>query len=214
MSFLTRLLPRRILRSISVVDNEQDPRMKVAVTFSDGTKLFTLVNQNNVAPHRGIAAESAKRYLEMNLTHSTLKGLLNAHRQAATENDIRKCFAIVAEIDMRLDMICEEESLLELAFLYYYLRDESPDKPSDYHTKRKRELCEKDIEAKAFFLSTAWSLSRKLSGRPVEDFLGYLEETRLVASRVQHYLRETRTSSSSSTSTNSSTTPATDDPVT
>lgn len=180
------------------IDNSTNPELALVYTTKEGVEIYAHRNPVNISPLRGVAAETAKRFSDMNLTKDTLKTLLNAHRQAAMSNDISKCFAIINEIELRLDLLGEETSLLDLGFLYCYLKDESPDKPNEYHTNKKRELCEKDPDAKAFFLSMAWGLSQRLAKLPADDLLNYLQQTKEMANRLSHYSQEKKRSNSSS----------------
>lgn len=186
-------------RRKTLVDNSRNPDLALVYTTSEGIEVYAHTNPVNISPLRGVAAETAKRFADMNLTKQTLRELLTAHRQAAMSNDISKCFAIVNEIEMRNELLGEETSLLDLGFLYCYLRDESPDRPNEYHTKLKREMCERDPDAKAFFLSMAWQLSQKLAKLQGHDLLSYLEQTREVIERVSHYSQAKKRSSSSDT---------------
>lgn len=190
---------RRLRPSIQVIDNKLNPSMKHVFTTRDGVEFFTYANPLEIPAIRGIAAETAKRFMNMNLTKETLTDLLRAHRDAAMKNDIQTCFAIVSEMEMRMKLICEEKSMLDFVNIYILMRDEDPQRPSEYHRKRKFEIAERDDQARCFFLQWGWSLAEKFSNKPASDLLAYLEETRPIAARLKSYLPETTPDSSSVT---------------
>jgi hypothetical protein len=177
-------------------NNARDPRMEVAYKSKNGIKFYTFRNPEEFPAMRGLAAERAKRFAAMNLTEQELRGLLDACIEAANRNDLVKAFAIIHEVKYRLDFICEENSLLDLACLYYVLEDEDPDNPDADSNAKKLAYMRGDAEARAFFLHMAFSIMNRYGKRRSEELLGYISETQHLAQRAHRFLPQTQTVSS------------------
>lgn len=179
--------------------NANDASLELIFTSTDGTKFFSFKNPLSIPPARGLSAEKAKRFVDMNITDRSLRALLIEHKAAAKEGDLRKCFWIIQEIEFRLDMISEEKSLLELAAVYFMLENEDPRTPTNEHNKAKHKVFAEDSRARDFFLRTALSIVKRFSEKPEEDTLSYLEDSKVIAERIRRYIPEEHSINSTST---------------
>lgn len=171
------------------IDNSKNPNLNEVFTSSDGSKWYCFIDPLKIPPIRGLSAERARRFMEMKITEKTLKELIKEIKVAAGQNDIVKAFSIIEEINFRLQFITEEESVLDLVFIYYYLQDESPMSVSDYHMAKKRKILSEDINARTFFLQIGLSLMSKFSNIRDEDLSAYLIKTKDLANRIYRYIQ-------------------------
>lgn len=169
------------------IDNSKNPNLKKAYTSGDGTVFYALVDPMNISTLRGLSAEKALRFMEMKITEKELRAVIKKQVQAMNEGDLVTACAITKEIEYRLDFITEERSILDLVCIYYYLKDENPDVPSDEINKKKLSIILSDFEAKCFFLRTGLHLCKLLSETQEKDLLSYLRETAHLADRMRRY---------------------------
>lgn len=164
------------------------------------TKIYTDNNENewfefadimSIPAKRAIAAEVATRFADMNLTKPILKELIEKMKDHANKGNVVGLFNILAEIEFRLDFIGEEQTLLELASIYFILDGEDPSEPSETWKAKKRELMEEDSDAKSFFLSRVYLLTTKFSELSEADFQKYLKQNKAAADRINRYLSAT-----------------------
>jgi hypothetical protein len=170
------------------VNNATDPRMQLAFSDSCGNKWFTYVNPLEVDAVRGIAAETADRYVEMKICRADLKNAIDAIKKKAKEMEIVDAFAIVHDIGFRNEMLCEANSLLDLAGIYFLLQDEPPHLYLDAFTKKKHEIWAKDPVCRAFFLRMGLGLTKRLSNMSEDDSLIYMEKTKTVSERLYRHI--------------------------
>ena len=79
------------------------------------------------------------------------------------------------KIKKRLHYLCEENTLLELANIYYFIDGEDPKTVSEAFRKKKFEIWDNDIECKSFFLLLSLELTGTLKNTPKEDLLKFME---------------------------------------
>lgn len=172
------------------IDNSENPELTVAWKSKDESIVFySYKNPLKVSALRGVAAEQAKRFASMCITKENALDLIKeAKRSINIEQDFVKAFAIIQEMQFRLEMIAEESSILDLVKLYYFLPDENPDRPSEEHNKQKTKLINENPDLKAFFLQIGIILLDKFSMKSDDDVLTYLERTRAIAERINNYL--------------------------
>lgn len=175
---------------MEVIDNSKNPKLKVAYENSDKSIVFYCQeNPLEVSSLRGVAAERATRFSHMKITQSTALALIKeVKRSINVEQDFVKAFGLIQEFEFRLEMIAEEESILELVKLYYFLPDEDPNIPDDAHDKQKSKIFKENPEIRAFFLQIGIILLDKFSLKSEEDVLSYLDKTRETAERILRYL--------------------------
>ena len=157
-------------------------------TDKDGRDWFEFAEKMNVPAKRAIAAEVATRFAEMNLTKEKLTELIFKMKDHAENGKIVDLFAILNEIEFRLNFIGEEETLLEFASVYFMLPEEPADDVSETWTAKKKEILKNDSSAKAFFLSRAYLIITNYSQLSAKDFERYLKETTTHAQRITRFL--------------------------
>lgn len=183
---------------IQKVVNATDPRLKLAYEDKEAkVKFYTFTDGQYLPALRGIAAQRARRFVEMNMTEKNMKALVKKCKDHAQKMNVVDAFAIIHEMEYRLEFLGEEESLLDLVCLYYLLEDESPEFANEQANAKKREFIMTNVKARAFFLPIAVSLSSKLSNKSLDAALNYLEEVRPLAERIYRYIPEMRMKSSS-----------------
>lgn len=173
------------------VNSEQ---CEVVFTSLKGTKIFCLKDITQISARRGVSAEKAKRFAAMCLTESELKHLVDLAISGINSRtpDLTQAISILKEIQFRVNMICEENSLLELAYIYLMIDGEDIENPTEEFIKKKAELVEEEPELKGFFLQKALQLVGTLSTKPGTDLLNYLEETRSLMLKLGKFLPSKR----------------------
>lgn len=173
------------------IDNSKNPELAVAVVSQNGDHTFySYKNPLKVSALRGIAAEQAKRFASMCITKVTASALIKEMKSAINkEQDFVKAFALIQEFEFRLEMICEEDSILELVKLYYFLPEEDPEVPNAEFNKLKSVIIKENPDIKAFFLQIGIILLDKFSMKSEEDVLLYLDKTRAITERILNYLQ-------------------------
>lgn len=170
------------------IDNSRDARLVLCYKTVAGVEFYSCIDPNHVPAARGVAAERAVRFMDMNVTEKTLRELLALQAEAQNKGDYTTAFGITRELQLRLDFLAEEEAMLELACVYCYLRDENPEVPSNAQHKIKLEIMRDDHAARAFFLSIAQTRCKNFSTRPENDLHSYLAQTQGLAERLNRYL--------------------------
>lgn len=157
-------------------------------TSEDGSKWFEFENPMNTPAKRAIAAEVATRFADMNLTKPVFKKLIQRMKEEANKGDIVSLFGILSEIEFRLDFVGEEQTLLELASVYFLIEGEPADDLSEEWTNKKKNILKNDSDARSFFLSRAYLFTTKFSELSGKDFEKYLKENRTNAERINRFL--------------------------
>lgn len=172
--------------------NEKNPNVKVVYTSIKGTKIYSLADPLNISAQRGISAEKAKRFADMNLSESEMKSLIKEYKRSINiDQDFVRANSIVQEIEYRLEFICEENSIYDLAALYFLVEGEDLQQPSEGHNKTKREHYNNEADVRAFFLQNGLHLINKSSQLPEGDLLTYLEKVRAISERIYRYIART-----------------------
>jgi hypothetical protein len=144
-----------------------------------GNKWYQFVNPVQLATHRSISMEIAHRYQEMNLTRSQLQKYLIRMKRNAEAGKVVELFTDLLHLEERINYACEEETLISLACAYFMLEGEPADQITDFWTKKKREIFEKDEKTRGFFLLAAYRLTKSYSEVSESDILTYLMKHRL-----------------------------------
>lgn len=144
-----------------------------------GNKWYQFVNPIQLATHRSISMEIAHRYQEMNLTRSQLQKYVIRMKRYAEAGKVVELFTDLLHIEERLNYACEEETLLTLACAYFMLEGEPADQVTDFWTKKKREIFDKDEKTRGFFLLAAYRQTKTYSEVSESDILTYLMKNRL-----------------------------------
>lgn len=174
--------------------------LKEVYRDKNGNTWREYVNPLQMPATRAIAAEVATRFAEMNLTKEVLQALINEMKARANEGDIVSLFAILDEIDFRLSFLGEEETLIELATIYYVIDGEDETKLEEPFKEIKKNAILSDPEAKAFFLRKAWQLTEKFGAMSDKDIAAYLNRNAAQAKKILRFLRDSKSAGTSTTS--------------
>lgn len=172
------------------VNNEFNDKLTEVFKTKSGIKFFGFLDPLGIPAIRGVAAEKAKRFLDMNITERSMKDLIRVCKAEAGAGDIVRAFSVIQEIEYRLNFICEESSILDLACIYFMLQDEDPEVPSEAKNREKHKIFEEDPQTRAFFLRIGIALVKKFSEKREEDLIGYLEENQKMSDRIRRYILE------------------------
>ena len=170
------------------IDNSKNPLLNLSYTSKDGTEFYSYVDPLQISTLRGVAAEKAKRFLDMNLTHRTLSEIIREIKKEAGAGDIVKAFSLVQEIEFRLHFLSEESSILDLVCIYFFLKDENPEEPNEASNRKKHKVFEEDAQCRGFFLKIGLALCKKFSPKQEEDMLIYLEDNKILSERIRRYI--------------------------
>lgn len=157
-------------------------------TSMAGTEIYSLKDITQISAYRGVSAEKAKRFASLCLTSEELTILLDEQLTAFNKQDFAKAVAIGHELKFRNSMICEENSLLELAYIYLLIEGEDIEKPSVEVNKKKAALINTEPDLKGFFLRMALQLVGNFSLKQDVDLLSYLEETKAMMIRLSKFM--------------------------
>lgn len=157
------------------IKNSENEALECSYTDQLGNKWYSHVNLLDISPARGIAAARADRYVGMRISQKNLFDLLGVAIDGINKKqDHVQATAIIHEIKHREEFLCEENSILDLAGIYYFLEDEDPDFPSERHAELKKEIWGKDELCRGFFLHMGLSITKQFSGTPEEDLVRFL----------------------------------------
>lgn len=172
-----------------IVSSKNPNTHLVYESLTKGTKIYALKDLSTISAHRGNHAEKMKRFASMAITETELKRLLDKAISSVNEKqDLVQAMAIMHEIRFRTEMICEENSLLELAYTYLMIEGEDDEMINSEYLKKKKDLVEAEIDLKGFFLRWALALVNNFSQKPDVDLLSYLEETKSQAERILKFI--------------------------
>ena len=164
-----------------------------------GNEWFEYVNPLQLPAKRAIAAEIATRFAEMNLTKDMMLSVFAEMKKNANEGNIVALFGLLNELEFRLNFIGEEQTLLELATCYFVMGDEDETDFSDIDKRKKREVFDKDAQAKSFFLKGAFGYTMKFSSMSEVDILDYLIANAPSAERLERIMQERLSANTSMT---------------
>lgn len=157
--------------------SKNNEEVKVVYESAKGTAIYMIKDLTQISAFRGVAAEKAKRFASLCLTEDELKSLIHKALDGINKNqDFAQATAILHELKLRVNMICEETSLLELAYIYLLIDGEDLERPTEEYNKKKADLVASELDLKAFFLQTALGLVENFSIKPGVNLLSYLEE--------------------------------------
>jgi hypothetical protein len=149
--------------------------LKEVYRDKDGRPWYEYSNPLTLPAKRAIAAEIATRYADLNLSKKNLLLIIEEMKKKANDGNIVEVFNLLSEIEYRTNFLAEEETLTELALVYFVAGDEEDETTySDIDRNRKIEIFKRDPEAKDFFLSAAWRYTIRFSDTSDVDILAYL----------------------------------------
>jgi hypothetical protein len=181
---------------------KDNPNLKIVFTTKSGVNFYAHHDPLTISPERGVSAEEARRYSEMCLSKKEMKALIQEYKKGVNNQDIVYSHSIIQEMEFRLNYIVEENSMFDLACLYFFIDGENVKTPSEAFNNKKRELYKSDPDVRGFFLPIALNLMKKFSELPDTDLSIYLEEMKNQVKRVHRYIATnawTRDESSSTT---------------
>ncbi len=112
------------------------PLVEIFVDSLD-RKWYQFENPMTIPAKRAIAAEVATKMQEMNITKDNLLELMAKMKEHANKGNIVDLFAILNEIEFRLNFIAEEETLINLAACYFVIDGEDETDFSEVEKSRK-----------------------------------------------------------------------------
>lgn len=127
----------------------------------EGRNWYEFENAMTIPAKRAIAAEVATRMQEMNLTKETFLELLGKMKEHADKGQIVDLFAILNEIEFRLNFIAEEDTLINLAASYFVIEGEDETDFSEVE-KSKKIAYIKRIRRPSIFLSKGRSSTQRI----------------------------------------------------
>jgi hypothetical protein len=157
-------------------------------TDSLGRNWYQFQNAVTIPAKRAIAAEVATKFQEMNLTKQNLLDLMKKMKEHANSGKIVDLFAILHEIEFRLNFIGEEETLINLAAAYFVLEGEDETEFSEVDRVKKVEYIKQDKEAFNFFVQRAFEFTTNYSQMSEIDIQEYLLQNAQNAERLKKYL--------------------------
>lgn len=154
----------------------------------DGRKWYEFENPLMIPAKRAIAAEVATKMQEMNLTKDVLLELMAKMKEHANKGQIVDLFAILNEIEFRLNFIAEEETLINLAACFFIIDGEDETDFSEVEKKNKVEYIKSNAEAFNFFVQRAFLYTTKYSQLSDIDIQEYLTQNAQNVERIKQYL--------------------------
>lgn len=145
----------------------------------EGNKWFTFADIKQIPAKRGILAELATKYIDMNITSARLREFVDKISENVNEGRFIKAAALLELLSERLNWSCEEETLMQFAKVYFLMEGEpitGGGPGSIQYEKQKDAILRKDLAARAFFLTRAFILTKNYSDISPENILEYLEQ--------------------------------------
>lgn len=174
----------------NLIASEKNQAVKLVFTSAKGDKFFAHHEALTISPERGVAAEESRRYAQMCLSKGEMKALIAEYKKGVNNQDIVYSHSIIQEMEFRLNYLTEENSLFDLACLYFFIEGEDIRTPSEHYNNLKRKLFKRDSDVRGFFLPIALSLMNEFSQKQGEDLLIYLEEMKNQSKRINRFIAE------------------------
>lgn len=171
------------------INNSENPKLQLVYHDDLGNNWYEYVDVKDIDAIRGIAAQTADRYVSMMISKDELELAMEACTNAAKESDFIKAFSIIYDIKIRSKMICEANSLLDLAGVYYILEDEDPKMFLESVKQKKQKIWQEDLKCRDFFLRTSLVLTQNLKDIPIKDLFTSLVKTKEVADRIYRHIK-------------------------
>ena len=159
-------------------------------TDKNGVSWYEYNNPLTIPAKRAISAEVATRFADMNLTRFQLIRLIQEMKRKANEGKIVDLFHLLAEVEFRINYLGEEETLLELATIYFVIDGEDETGMDEMSKKKKRDLLKSDEEALSFFLERAWKLTTKFSESSEYAIAEYLKINQVNIEKLNHSIHK------------------------
>lgn len=166
---------RSRLRAKLFAPPETEVALKHVYTDKQGNNFFEYENPLEMPKVRMLAGEISTRYMAMNLTKEELLRLLTEAEHRANKGNIVELFSIIKEIKDRAHYLAEENSLMQLATVYFLMEGEDPKLYDKATQRRKMALWNQDEEMKGFFLQKAWDQTHSFTESSQINIPLYLE---------------------------------------
>ena len=161
-------------------------------TDAEGRKWYEYESSMQIPAKRAIAAEVATRMQEMNITKDTLLELMDKMKEHANSGKIVDLFAILNEIEFRLNFIGEEETLINLAACYFVVDGEDETDFSDVDKAKKINYIKSNKDAFNFFVQRAFMYTTNYSHMSEVDIQEYLTLNAQNVERLKRFLLTSR----------------------
>ena len=158
----------------------------------EGRNWYEFENPMTIPAKRAIAAEVATKMQEMNITKETLLELMAKMKEHANQGKIVDLFAILNEIEFRLNFIAEEDTLINLAAAYFVIDGEDETDFSEVDKIKKVTYIKENKEAFNFFVQRAFEYTTNYSEMSEIDIQEYLLQNALNAERLKKSMLERR----------------------
>jgi len=168
-------------------------------TDKNGVSWYEYNNPLTIPAKRAISAEVATRFADMNLTRYQMIRLIQEMKRNANEGKIVDLFHLLAEVEFRINYLGEEETLLELATIYFVIDGEDETGMDEMSKKKKRDLLKSDEEALSFFLERAWKLTTKFSESSEFAIVEYLKINQVNIEKLNHSIHKLKSTDISMT---------------
>ncbi len=165
-------------------------------TDASGNKWYAYENPNMLPGPRAIRAEIATRHADLKLTPNEQRSLFKYMKEEGNKGNFVDVFAVINEMEYRMDFCGEENTLLDLGMVYYSIEGENETVVDEEANKRKRKILENDSAAKDFFLYKSYQLTTDYSNTSEEDihayFLTQMKENQVAGAKLAQLLRRLR----------------------
>lgn len=171
------------------IDNSKNDTLKKVYSDALGNEWYCYNNILDISPSRGLSAARAERFASLKISEGNMKDLLKVAIDGINKDqDIVQAIAILNQLYYRCEFMVEENSVLDLSAIYYFLKDEDPEFPSEAHNRQKRDVWAKDEVCKGFFLHMGLGLTKNFSGIAEEDLLKFIRETTHIMEQQYQYI--------------------------
>jgi hypothetical protein len=172
----------------SVVKTGSQIPLRVVFEDSTGRNWYEFENPMSIPAKRAIAAEVATRMQEMNLTKEVFLELMNKMKAHANEGKIVDLFALLSEVEFRMNFIAEEETLINLAASYFVMDGEDETDFSEVDKVKKVNYIKENKEAFNFFVQRAFEFTTNYSEMSEIDIQEYLLQNAQNTERLKKHL--------------------------
>lgn len=159
--------------------------LNLVYTAKDGTRYYEFQDLTQLPYMRSIGAEIATREAEFCISKEDLKKALNETVKLQNENNLAKAGAVLHDLLNRLEYVAEDETLLQLASVYFVQEGENVETYDSIFQREKIRKWREDSESLAFFLRVAFQCTRNYSTILDSDTVIYLRELTEKQSVVQ-----------------------------
>lgn len=171
------------------VSNKNNPQLEEVYKDKSGNRWYGNKNPLDIGAIRGVQALTKERYVTLKISESELSLAFASHSDAAKTGDIVSCFAIIDDLKHRQKMLCEANSILDLAGIYYFLEGEDPEESSEYWELQKQKIWVNDSKCRSFFLLKGINLIPSLQNSPTQDLMNFMEETKWVCEKLYRHIK-------------------------